>query len=71
MIELTFNTLFLLYLSLTLAIVLGIWIYSHYRTRQRTFFLLRRRCAFVNIAICLRGREREASESLPAMRPIQ
>ena len=38
MIELTFNTLFILYLSLTLGIVLGIWIYSHYRTRRRVFF---------------------------------
>jgi ribosomal protein L37AE/L43A len=38
MIELTFNTLFILYLSLTVATVLGIWIYSHYRIRQRLFF---------------------------------
>lgn len=38
MIELTFNTLFMLYLCLTLAMVLGIWIYSHYRMRHRTFF---------------------------------
>ncbi len=38
MIELTFNTLFILYLSLTLATVLGIWIYSHYRMRRRSIF---------------------------------
>lgn len=38
MIELTFNTLFILYLSVTLAAVLGIWIYSHYRLKRRTFF---------------------------------
>jgi ribosomal protein L37AE/L43A len=38
MIELTFNTLFISYLSLTFAVVLGIWIYSHYRMRHRTFF---------------------------------
>lgn len=38
MIELTFNTLFILYLSLCVAAILGIWIYSHYRMRNRTFF---------------------------------
>lgn len=38
MIELTFNTLFILYLGLTIAVVLGIWIVSHYRIRRRTFF---------------------------------
>jgi ribosomal protein L37AE/L43A len=38
MIELTFNTMFMLYLSMTLATVLGIWIYSHYRMRYRTIF---------------------------------
>ena len=38
MIELTFNTFFILYLALTLIIVLGIWIYSHYRMKRRTFF---------------------------------
>ena len=38
MIELTFNTLFMLYLSMTLAVILGIWIYSHYRMRKRTIF---------------------------------
>jgi len=38
MIEMTFNTLFLLYLSVTVSMVFGIWIYSHYRTRRRTFF---------------------------------
>ena len=42
MIELTFNTLFTLYLSLTLLTVLGIWIYSHYRMRRRTFFTTER-----------------------------
>lgn len=40
MIELTFNTLFILYLSITLVGVLGLWIYSHYRTRRRTFFTI-------------------------------
>ncbi len=38
MIELTFNTIFMLYLGLTIASVLGIWIYSHYRLRRRIFF---------------------------------
>ena len=38
MIELTFNTIFILYLSLTIAAVLGIWFYSHCRMRRRTFF---------------------------------
>jgi ribosomal protein L37AE/L43A len=42
MIELTFNTVFMLYLSLTMALVLGIWIYSHYRMRNRTFFMTER-----------------------------
>lgn len=28
----------MLYLSITFAAVLGIWIYSHYRMRRRTFF---------------------------------
>lgn len=36
MIELTFNTLFILYLGLTLTSVLGIWIFSHYQTRHKT-----------------------------------
>ncbi|WP_068469139.1 hypothetical protein [Candidatus Protochlamydia phocaeensis] len=36
MIELTFNTALMLYLSLALLIVLGVWVYSHYRTRRRT-----------------------------------
>ena len=38
MFELTFNTLFMFYLAITTAMVLGIWIYSHYRMRRRTFF---------------------------------
>lgn len=38
MIELTFNTLFILYLSLTLSVILGFWLYSHYRMRKRSFF---------------------------------
>lgn len=38
MIELTFHTLFILYLSATLATVLGVWIYSHYRMKRRSFF---------------------------------
>lgn len=38
MIELTFNTVFILYLGATLTMILGIWIYSHYRQKRRTFF---------------------------------
>jgi len=38
MIELTFNTLFILYLSITLMTVLGLWIYSHYRMRRRAIY---------------------------------
>lgn len=38
MIELTYNTLLMLYLSATLTLILGVWIYSHYRTRRRVFF---------------------------------
>lgn len=38
MIALTFNAFFMLYLATTLTIVLGIWIYSHYRMKQRLFF---------------------------------
>lgn len=38
MIELTFNAFFIIYLSATMAMILGIWIYSHYRLRKRTFF---------------------------------
>lgn len=38
MIELTFNTFFLVYLGVTIAVVLGIWIFTHYRSRKRTFF---------------------------------
>jgi hypothetical protein len=38
MIELTFNALFIIYLGLTLTVVLLIWIFSHYRQRQRIFF---------------------------------
>lgn len=38
MIELTFNTMFILYLGATLAIILGVWMYSHYRCKRRTFF---------------------------------
>lgn len=40
MIELTFNTLFIWYLSVTLTMVLGIWIYSHYRLCRRKFFTI-------------------------------
>lgn len=36
MIELTFATAFTLYLSITLGLVLGTWLYSHYRTKKRT-----------------------------------
>lgn len=42
MIDLTFNAIFILYLSVTLATILGIWIYSHYRMRRRTFFTTER-----------------------------
>lgn len=38
MIELTFNTIFILYLSLTLMGILGMWIYSHYRMCRRKIF---------------------------------
>ncbi len=38
MIELSFTTAFMLYLGITLTFVLGIWIYSHYRTRRQTIF---------------------------------
>lgn len=38
MIDLTFNTAFMLYLGLTLIGVMGVWIYSHYRTRKQVFF---------------------------------
>lgn len=53
MIELTFSTLFVLYLTITLGIVLGIWIYSHYRTRRMAFFPLERSlfiCEFCHFA---------------------
>jgi uncharacterized paraquat-inducible protein A len=36
MIELTFSTAFMLYLSLTLAVVLGLWIFHHYQVRKKT-----------------------------------
>ncbi len=38
MIELTFNSFFMLYLSLTLAVILSLWLYSHYRKRRQLFF---------------------------------
>lgn len=40
MIELTFNTLFILYLGVTVLMILGTWIYSHYRVKKRVFFTL-------------------------------
>ena len=38
MIELTFTTAFMLYLGLTLMFVMGIWIYSHFKSKQKTIF---------------------------------
>ena len=35
MIELTFSTAFMLYLCMTLAAVLGVWIYSHRLDREK------------------------------------
>lgn len=35
MIELTFNTAFMMYLASTLIILLGIWCYSNYRGQHR------------------------------------
>lgn len=37
MIELTYTSFFILYLGLALSTVLGVWIYSHYKLRNRTF----------------------------------
>lgn len=36
MIELTFNTAFMLYLSFTFLAVMGIWLFSHFRARHKT-----------------------------------
>lgn len=38
MIELTFNSFFILYLSMTLAFILSIWLYSHYTRKRKIFF---------------------------------
>lgn len=35
MIELTTNTAIMLYLSLTLSTLLGLWVYHHYSTRSK------------------------------------
>lgn len=35
MIQLSFTSAFLFYLGATLFIVLGLWIFSHYKTRQK------------------------------------
>ncbi len=35
MIELTFTAAFILYLGMTLSVLLGIWVYSHYREKRR------------------------------------
>jgi hypothetical protein len=40
MIELTPDTALMLYLAMTLAVILGIWICSHYRRRTRSFLPL-------------------------------
>lgn len=37
MIELSPTTALMLYLALTLVAILGIWVYSHYSSRKRTF----------------------------------
>ena len=34
----TFNTLFMLYLMVSLSFISLIWVYSHYRSRRRQFF---------------------------------
>jgi ribosomal protein L37AE/L43A len=38
MIELNFTTAFMLYLGITLLSILGIWIFSHYRTKKQIIF---------------------------------
>ncbi len=38
MIEITYNALFIFYLGATLAIILGVWIYSHYGSKRRVIF---------------------------------
>lgn len=35
MVELTYNSAFVLYLGLTLACVLGVWFYEHYKAKKR------------------------------------
>ncbi len=37
MIDLTFTTAFMLYLVATIIIVLGVWLHSHYHSRNRQF----------------------------------
>ena len=36
MIELSATTAFMVYLGLTLAVLLGLWIYQHYSTKNKT-----------------------------------
>lgn len=53
MIELTLMTALLLYLGLTLTIVLGLWIISHYRTRSKKILPLEQRlciCEYCHLA---------------------
>lgn len=38
MIQVSFTTAFMLYLGMTLLAVLGIWIFSHYKTRKRSYY---------------------------------
>lgn len=40
MIELSQTTALMLYLGMTLAFILGVWIYSHYGSRKRCFMPL-------------------------------
>ncbi len=47
MIELTFCAAFMLYLSLTLTFVLGLWGYQHYRVRKKAIFFPEK-----NLLIC-------------------
>jgi hypothetical protein len=53
MIELTFNALFLIYLCGAISFVMGIWIYSHYRMRNRVFLPIEKAlciCEFCHFA---------------------
>jgi uncharacterized paraquat-inducible protein A len=53
MIDLTFTTAFMLYLLTTIILVLGIWLYSHYRLRNRKFLPIEKElfvCEFCHFA---------------------